>query len=90
MAGKSQNLVAIALTLGVTALVKQVVDRVWKLGSGGKTPPTDPADPDIEIREAVLWASVSGAAISPARLFLARRLARNSRRATRVEKAVHP
>lgn len=90
MAGKSQNLVAIVATLGVTAGVKKIVDRVWKLGSGGKTPPTDPADPDIQVREAVLWAVVSGAAISVARMFLARRLARGERRASRVEKAVHP
>jgi uncharacterized protein DUF4235 len=90
MAGKSQNAVAIVATLGVTAVVKKIIDRVWKLGSGGKQPPTDPADPETEIREAVLWAVVSGAAISVARMFLARRLARNERRATRVEKAVHP
>jgi hypothetical protein len=90
MAGKSQNAVAIVATLGVTAVVKKIIDRVWKLGSGGKQPPTDPADPDTEVLEAVLWAVVSGAAISVARLFLARRLARNERRATRVEKAVHP
>jgi hypothetical protein len=90
MAGKSQNAVAIVATLGVTAVVKKIIDRVWKLGSGGKHPPTDPADPETEIREAVLWAVVSGAAISVARMFLARRLARNERRSTRVEKAVHP
>jgi len=90
MAGKSQNVAAIVLTLGVTALAKKIVDQIWKVGSGGKTPPTDPADPDTRMREAVLWAVLSGAMISLARLFLARRLARNERRATRVEKAVHP
>ena len=87
MAGKSQNVVAIVLTLGVTAVTKQVVDRIWKLGSGGKTPPTDPADPDVELREAVVWAVFSGAIISVVRMFLARRLAREERRESRVERS---
>lgn len=90
MAGKSQNAVALVATLGVTALAKKAVDATWKVGSKGKPPPTDPADPDIEVREAILWAVISGATISVARMFLARRLARNDRRASRVTKAVHP
>ncbi|GAA1912921.1 DUF4235 domain-containing protein [Nocardioides marmoribigeumensis] len=90
MAGKAQNVVALVATLGVTAVAKKAVDATWKIGSGGKEPPTDPADPDIEVREAIVWAVVSGAAISVARMFLARRLARNERRTSRVTKAVHP
>ena len=90
MSGKAQNVVALVGTLGVTAITKKAIDATWKVGSGGKEPPTDPADPDVEIREAVVWAVISGAAISVARMFLARRLARNERRQTRVTKAVHP
>ena len=90
MSGKSQNAVALLGTLGITAVVKKAVDATWRIGSGGKEPPTDPGDPDVEVREAIVWAIVSGAAISVARMFLARRLARNVRRETRVTKAVHP
>lgn len=90
MSGKAQNAVALVGTLAVTAAAKKAMDATWKVGSGGKEPPTDPADPDVEIREAVVWAVLSGAAISVARMFLARRLARNVRRETRVTKAVHP
>jgi hypothetical protein len=90
MAGKAQNATALVATLGVTALVKKAVDTTWRVGSGGKEPPTDPADPDTELREAIVWAVISGAAISVARMFLSRRLARNERRASRVTKAVHP
>jgi hypothetical protein len=88
MAGKSQNVMALVSTLGVTALVKKAVDATWKLGARGKTPPTDPADPDLSIREAVLFAILSGAAVSVARLFIARRLAKSERREARVRKAV--
>jgi hypothetical protein len=80
MAGKGQNVVALASTLGATALVKKVVDATWKLGSRGKKPPTDPADPEITVREAVVFAIISGAAVSVVRMFIARKLAKSERR----------
>jgi hypothetical protein len=86
MAGKGQNVVALVATLGATALVKKVVDATWKLGSRGKEPPTDPADPEIAIREAIVFAVISGAAVSVVRMFIARRLAKAERREARVEK----
>jgi hypothetical protein len=89
MAGKSQNVMALVLTLGVTAVAKMIVDRVWKLGSGGKTPPTDPSDPDVNLSEAVVWAVISGAIISVARMALSRKLAQKERRQQRVEQRAH-
>jgi hypothetical protein len=88
MSGKAQNAVALATTLGATAVVKKAVDVTWKLASGGKTPPSDPADPDITVREAVVFAIISGAAVSVVRMFLARRLAEKERRKEQVEKVV--
>jgi hypothetical protein len=87
MSGKGQNVVALASTLGATALVKKAVDTTWKLGAKGKEPPTDPADPDVELREAVVFAILSGAAVSVVRLIIARRLAKSERRQARVEHA---
>ena len=87
MASTGKNITAFALTLGVTAMARKIVDAVWKAGSRGKEPPTDPADPDIAIAEAVVFAVLSGAAISVARLFIARRLAKSERREARVEAA---
>lgn len=87
MAGKTQNVVALVTTLGVTAVAKKVADATWK-ASAGKEPPTDPADPDIEFREALVWAVVSGALISVARMLMARRLAKSERRKARVATAV--
>jgi hypothetical protein len=87
MSGKAQNAIALASTLGATAAVKKAVDATWKLGSKGKEPPTDPADPDLDLREAILFAVISGAAISVVRLFIARKFAQNERREERVQRA---
>ena len=89
MAGKSQNVVALVATLGATAIAKKIADKTWKM-SAGKEPPTDPADPEIEFREAVVWAVISGAAVSVARMLMARRLARSDRRKARVAGAINP
>lgn len=84
---KGKNATALVSTLAATAAAKKVADGIWKAGSGGKKPPTDPADPEIEIREAIVWAVVSGAIVSTARMFLARRLARSERRKAQAERA---
>ena len=84
MSGKTENAVALISTLGATAVAKKAIDATWKLGSRGKTPPTDPADPDIEIREAIVFAILSGAAVSVVRLFIARKLAQKERREARA------
>ena len=88
MSGKTDNVMALAATLGVTAVTKKVIDATWKVGAKGKTPPTDPADPDIDLREAIVFAVISGAAISVARLFIARKFAKKERREARVERAL--
>ena len=85
MSGKTENAVALVSTLGATAVAKKAIDATWKLGSRGKTPPTDPADPDIELREAIVFAVLSGAVISVVRLFIARKLAEKERREARAK-----
>jgi hypothetical protein len=88
MSGKTDNAVALVTTLAATALVKKAVDTTWKVGSKGKPPPTDPADPEVQLREAILFALLSGAAVSVVRLFIARKLAQKERREARVQGAV--
>lgn len=85
MSGKAENAIALISTLGATAAAKKAVDATWKVGSRGKTPPTDPADPEIELREAIVFAVLSGAVISVVRLFIARKLAQKERREARAE-----
>ena len=84
MAGKAQNVAGLVSMLAATAVTKKALDGVWRLGSGGKTPPNDPSDPDVEFREAVVWAVLSGTAVSLVRLMMARRMAATERRQNRV------
>ncbi|CAA9340609.1 MAG: hypothetical protein AVDCRST_MAG36-1382 [uncultured Nocardioidaceae bacterium] len=88
MSGKAQNMAGLASMLAATAVTKKVLDKVWRLGSGGKTPPNDPADPDVELREAVVWSVLSGIAVSMVRLAMARRMAAKERHDNRVAELV--
>jgi hypothetical protein len=87
VSGKTENVMAMASTLGAAALIRKAVDKTWELGSNGKKAPNDPTDPDVTLREAVLFAIISGAAIQVVRTMLARRFARKERREARVQRA---
>jgi hypothetical protein len=60
--------------LGSAAVAKKALNTSWKAATG-KNPPANPADPDVEVREAMVWALVSGALIGLARMAAARRAA---------------
>jgi hypothetical protein len=60
--------------LGAAALAKKALDKSWKAATG-KQPPENPADPDVEIWEAVTWATVSGVFVGLARMLAQRRAA---------------
>ena len=60
--------------LGAAALTRKLLDRSWKVAAG-KNPPENPADPDVSIAEAVVWASLTGAAVALARMLAQRRAA---------------
>ena len=47
---------------------------MWKAATG-KEPPANPADPDVAMREALLWAAVSGTLVAVARMLATRRAA---------------
>ena len=71
---KVWTLMSLVSVLGAAAVAKKALQTSWKTATG-KNPPANPADPDVDVREAVLWASVSGALIGLARMFAARRAA---------------
>ncbi len=87
MSGKTENVMAIVSTLGAAAVIRKVVDKTWEIGSRGKKAPNAPTDPDVTVKEAVLFAVISGAAIQVVRTLLARRFARSDRREARVQRA---
>jgi hypothetical protein len=60
--------------LGAAALTRKLLDRSWKVAAG-KNPPENPADPDVSLAEAVMWASLTGAAVALARMLAQRRAA---------------
>jgi Protein of unknown function (DUF4235) len=71
---KTWTLFSLAAVLTAAAVAKKGLNTSWKAATG-KNPPANPADPDVDVWEAVLWATVSGTAVGIARMFAARRAA---------------
>jgi len=67
--------------LGAAALAKKAIDKSWTIATG-KKPPENPADPDVDIWEAVAWAVASGTAVGLARMIAQRRAASYYTRST--------
>ncbi len=63
---------SVASALMAAAIAKKAIDKTWTVATG-KNPPENPADPDVEIWEAVAWAVVSGMAVGLARMLAQRR-----------------
>ncbi|MCW2852928.1 MAG: hypothetical protein JWM84_2592, partial [Nocardioides sp.] len=77
MASDSSKLftaVSLACALGAAAMAKKGLNASWKAATG-KNPPANPADPDVNVWEAVAWAAVSGTLIALARMFATRQAA---------------
>lgn len=60
--------------LGAAAIAKKGLNTSWRAATG-KNPPENPADPDVDVWEAVLWAAVSGTLVALARMFAQRKAA---------------
>jgi len=71
---KVWSVFSLVAVLGAAAVTKKALNASWKAATG-KTPPANPADPDVDVKEAVAWATVSGALIGLARMAAARRAA---------------
>ena len=71
---KVWTLFSLVSVVGAAAVTKKALNTSWKAATG-KTPPANPADPDVDVKEAVAWAVVSGAVVGLARMAAARRAA---------------
>ena len=71
---KIWSVMSLVAGLGAAAVTRKVLDTSWKAASG-RTPPENPADPDVSIAEAMGWASLTGAAVALARMLAQRRAA---------------
>ena len=67
--------------LVAAAAARKGLNTSWKVATG-KKPPENPADPDVDIWEAVAWATVSGIAIGVARMLAQRKAATYYTRST--------
>ncbi len=65
---------SLVAALGAAALAKKATDASWKVATGRK-PPENPADPDVNLGEAVAWAVLSGVAVGLARMLAQRKAA---------------
>ena len=65
---------SLVAALAAAAVAKKALNTSWRAATG-KNPPANPADPDVSIGEAVMWATVSGTLIGVARMLAARRTA---------------
>src|SRR6188472_1731576 len=63
----------VAALLGAT-IARKTLTSSWR-ASTGKNPPANPADPDVDLWEALLWAAVSGTAVQIARMLATRKAA---------------
>lgn len=71
---KVWTIFSLVAALGSAAMAKKALDTGWKAATG-KKPPQNPADPDVDMKEAVAWAVVSGAFVAIARMFAQRKAA---------------
>ncbi len=65
---------SLAAALGAAAVAKKGLNTTWRAATG-KNPPANPADPDVSLPEAVMWAALSGTLIAVARMLATRRAA---------------
>jgi hypothetical protein len=56
------------------AVAKKALNTSWRAATG-KQPPANPADPDVDLWEAVAWAAASGTFVAIARMLASRRAA---------------
>jgi thiazole synthase ThiGH ThiG subunit len=72
---KLWTVLSLVSALGAAALAKKALDTGWRAATG-KHPPVNPADPDVRMGEAVVWAVVSGTFVALARMLAQRRAAK--------------
>ncbi|NYE37930.1 hypothetical protein F4692_003075 [Nocardioides cavernae] len=65
---------SLVAAIGAASVAKKALNSSWRAATG-KNPPANPADPDVGLSEAVMWAAVSGTLIGVARMLATRRAA---------------
>lgn len=71
---KAWSALALVTTVGSTVLAKKTMNAAWKTATGRK-PPENPADPDVNFREALAWAAFSGTFVAVMKMLASRKAA---------------
>jgi hypothetical protein len=71
---KVWSIFSLAAALFGATVARKSLTKAWQT-STGKNPPANPADPDVDLWEALLWAAVSGTAVQIARMLATRKAA---------------
>lgn len=71
---KTWSAMSLVASLGAATAARKGLTTGWKAATG-KTPPANPADPDVDVWEAVAWAAASGTFVAIARMLATRRAA---------------
>ncbi|NLG20784.1 MAG: DUF4235 domain-containing protein [Actinomycetales bacterium] len=61
------KLLATGAALGASVVARKLTDGTWKFVSGGDSP-ANPEDPDIDVKEAIAFAVLSGAIVGLSRM----------------------
>jgi hypothetical protein len=86
MAGKSgggNRLVSALVGAGAAFLARKILSFGWTKITG-KEPPEHPENPEVALREALIWGIVLGAGVHTARMLATRATARRSSDADRT------
>ena len=70
----------VAARVAATA-ARKALNASWRAATG-KPPPANPASPEVQMREALLWAAASGTIVAVARMLATRRAAQYYARST--------
>ena len=71
---KVWSIFSLAAAIGGATVARKTLTKSWQKATG-KNPPANPADPDVDFAEALMWAAVSGTLIGVARMLATRRAA---------------
>ena len=71
---KVWSVFSLVAAVGAAALAKKALNTSWRAATG-KNPPANPADPDVDLWEAIAWAAASGTFVAIARMLASRKAA---------------
>ena len=71
---KAWTVLSLVAALFGATVARKTLTSSWRAATG-KNPPANPADPDVDLWEAVLWAAASGTVVQLARMLATRKAA---------------